>query len=128
MQVEAGPAKPGAGALAALAAALQSSADVDPGELHSNASAGAAALRARLQKPSEAKPRWGVIAAHGAGGSSPAAELSHEMAAVRDAGAALDSAAPHTKAGKRQHAAANGTDSDAVGWVLRVHHVLTYIC
>lgn len=75
--MEARPPKPGAGALAALAAALQSSHDVDADGLQPNASSNAAALRARQQKPAEAKPRWGIVHTGGSAGSSgsSAAEL-----------------------------------------------------
>lgn len=121
-QVEAGPAKPGAGALAALAAALQSSHDVDPDELQPNTNTNAAALRARQQRPPEAKPRWGVVHAGGGSGSggSSAAELSSELAAARDSGTAPNAAGSLPKPGSKRHGQAPGAGSvdDAEGWAI----------
>ena len=84
--------------MAALAAALQSSHDVDPEQLHGNASASAAALRARQQVALPAKPRWGVTGVHSGSsghastaGVGPDTEPSSGAAAARDVGLAVDS-------------------------------------
>jgi len=93
--VEGLPAKPQAGALAALSAALQSLHDVDADDVQPNSNEKAQALRARQQKPARAHPRWGAVGdgnvtvdRDGSGG------LSSELAAMRDAGLAMDTSTP----------------------------------
>lgn len=98
--------------LAALAAALQSSHDVDPEQLHGNASASAAALRARQQEAPPAKPRWGVTGVHsGSSGHANTAGIGSETDPTSGAGSARDEglAADNTE-GIVMHGGSDATD------------------
>ena len=119
-QVEGSPGKPGGGVLAALAAALQSSHDVDPEQLHGNASASAAALRARQQVAPPAKSRWGVTGVHtGSSGHASTAGVASETDLTSAAGFARDAGhATETTEGVVTHGS-SGADADrSVSWCL----------
>jgi hypothetical protein len=123
--VEGSPGKPGGGVLAALAVALQSSHDVDPAQLHGNASASAAALRARQQEAPPAKPQWGVTGVHsgsgghiGTAGGAFETEPTSGAGASRDAGLAIDSTE-----GAVMHGSSGANGDRSVSWWL-----YAYVC
>jgi hypothetical protein len=98
--------------LAALAAALHASHDVDPEQLHGNASASAAALRARQQVAPPVKPRWGVTGVHsGSGGHASTAGGGTDTDPISGAGAARDAGlATESSEGMVTH---GGSDANA---------------